>query len=338
MQSDRMIQAVSAHAEGEVGIVITGGAPLPPGRTMWERRKFLEEDGSLRRFLLNEPRGHVATHYDLLVPPTQDGADAAFLIMEPEHTPPMSGSNTICVATVCLETGLIPMTGDETELVLEVPAGLLPVRADTRGGRVNSVTFQNVPAFVDRLDAKLEVPGHGTLDVSTAWGGDSFVLIDAAPLGFAITPDEAADLSTLGANVTRAANDQLGFRHPTLDWSHVSFCQFTGPLERQGTDLTGRNAVVIDPGRLDRSPCGTGCSARMAVLAARGQMSPEDRYIARSAIGGRFDATFEPGPEGTILPSITGRAWITGTHQFMRDPADPWPEGYRLTDTWPRGA
>lgn len=339
MRSDRVIHMVSVHAEGEVGNVITGGVAPPPGATLWEQRDFLHRDGALRRLVLNEPRGGVFKHINLLVPPKNPAAAMGFLIMEPEHTPPMSGSNTVCVATVCLETGIVPMTGDETRFALEVPAGLVEVVADTRDGQVNSVEFANVPSFADRLGAPLEVEGYGTLTVDTAYGGDSFVLVNAADFGFALVPEEARDIAALGARITAAANVQLGFSHPTEPWKHISFCQFMGPLAHHGHTLSGTNAVVIDPGKIDRSPTGTGCSARMAVMAAKGQMAPGHTYVARSLIGGRFDCTYAlaapVGDRPAIVPRIRGRAWITGTHQIMRDPRDPWPEGYRLTDTWP---
>ncbi len=339
MRSDRVIHIVSAHAEGEVGNVITGGVAPPPGATLWEQRDHLHRDGSLRRLVLNEPRGGVFTHVNLLVPPKNPQAAMGFLIMEPEHTPPMSGSNSICVATVCLETGIVPMTGNETRFALEAPAGLVEIVADTSDGQVNSVEITNVPSFADRLAAVLEVEGVGTLTVDTAYGGDSFVLVDAAALGLALAPDEARDIAALGARITAAANLQLGFSHPTEEWRHISFCQFTGPLLRHSHTLSGTNAVVIDPGKIDRSPTGTGCSARMAVMAARGEMAPGHTYVARSLIGGRFDCHFTlaapVGDRPAIAPRIRGRAWITGTHQVMRDPRDPWPDGYRLTDTWP---
>lgn len=339
MRSDRVIHVVSAHAEGEVGDVITGGVAPPPGDTLWDQRAFLHRDGALRRLMLNEPRGGVFRHVNLLVPPKHPRAAMGFLIMEPEHTPPMSGSNAICVATVCLETGIVPVTGDETRFALEAPAGLVEIVADTSDGQVNSVEIANVPSFADRLDTTLEVEGVGTLTVDTAYGGDSFVLVDAAALGLALTPDEARDIAAMGARITAAANERIGFRHPAEDWRHISFCQFTGPLVHHGHTLSGTNAVVIDPGKIDRSPTGTGCSARMAVMAAKGRMAPGHTYVARSLIGGRFDCTFALAPpvggRPAILPRIRGRAWITGIHQVMRDPRDPWPEGYRLTDTWP---
>ena len=340
MRSLRAIHTVSVHAEGEVGDVIVGGVQPPPGDSLWEQRDFLARDGTLRNFMLNEPRGGVFRHVNLLVPPKHLKADAAFLIMEPEDTPPMSGSNTICVSTVLLETGILPMVEPVTELLLEVPAGLVRVEATCRDGKVVSARLENVPSFADRLNAELEVAGLGTITVDTAFGGDSFVIADASALGFSISPDEARDIAELGARITDAANEQLGFRHPANDWDHISFCQLAGPLERDDDGaLTGRNAVSIKPGKLDRSPCGTGSSARMAVLHAKGQMKTGDRYVARSIIGSRFDCRIERettiGGKQAIVPSIAGQAWITGTHQHFLDPGDPWPGGYRISDTWP---
>jgi len=342
MRSDIVIQMVSVHAEGEVGNVVTGGVAPPPGDTLWQMRDHLQSDGTLRALLLNEPRGGVFKHINMLVPPKHPDAAMGFLIMEPMHTPPMSGSNTICTATVLLDTGILPITGEVTEFTLEVPAGLIPVRAICRNGKAESIEFTNVPSFADKLDVALEVEGHGTLTVDTAWGGDSYCIVRAEELGFAITPDEGADLAALGARITRAANEQIGFQHPTQPWDFISFCQFAAPVDRSGEVPTGKSAVIIDPGKIDRSPCGTGCSARMAVMAARGEMAVGDRYVGRSIIGGRFDcrvaAAASVGDRSAIVPTIRGRAWITGTHQIMRDPADPWPQGYRVGDTWPNGA
>ena len=340
MRTSRVIHIVSAHAEGEVGDVIVGGVVPPPGETLWDQRAFIAKDQTLRNFVLNEPRGGVFRHINLLVPAKHPDAQFGFIIMEPEHTPPMSGSNSICVSTVLLDTGLIEMTEPETRFNLEAPGGLVAVTAHCEAGKAKSITVHNVPSFADKLDAKLEVEGHGTLSVDTAYGGDSFVIVDAPALGFSIRPDEARDIATLGAKITRAANEQLGFTHPgNPDWSHISFCQVAMPLEDDGGVPSGRNAVVIDPGKLDRSPTGTGCSARMAVLHAKGQLDVGDRFVGRSIIGSRFDCRLEGvtsvAGHPAIVPSIRGRAWVTGTHQVMLDPEDPWPEGYRLSDTWP---
>ena len=341
MRSTNVIHIVSCHAEGEVGDVIVGGVAPPHGATLWEQRNFLASDETLRNFVLNEPRGGVFRHVNLLVPPKHPEADMGFLIMEPADTPPMSGSNSICVATVLLDTGIIPMAEPTTELVLEAPGGLVRIVADCEDGRARRITLTNVPSFVHRLDAQLEVPGVGTLTVDTAYGGDSFVIVDAKKLGFEIKPAEARELAEVGVRIVDAANQQLGFRHPTNDWDHISFCQFAGPLTREGTDLIGSNAVAIRPGKIDRCPTGTGCSARMAVLHARGEMSVDETYVARSVIGSEFECrireTATVGEMPAVVPTVSGRAWITGTRQLMLDPDDPWPGGYRLSDTWPAG-
>lgn len=340
MQSSRVIHVVSCHAEGEVGDVIVGGVAPPPGATLWEQSRYIASDDRLRRFVLNEPRGGVFRHVNLLVPPRDPRAQMAWIIMEPEDTPPMSGSNSICVSTVLLETGILPMEEPETRLVLEAPGGVVEVTAECRDGRVKRVRVRNVPSFADRLDAALEVEGLGTITVDTAYGGDSFVIVDAASVGMDIVPENARELAQLGSRITRAADQQLGFSHPeNPGWDHFSFCQFTESLRREGEALVGRNTVSIRPGKLDRSPTGTGCSARMAVLHARGEMRPGDTFIGESIIGSRFHCGIEAettvGERPAIVPLIAGRAWITGTHQHMLDPDDPWPDGYRLSDTWP---
>jgi|TARA_B110000261_G_scaffold157335_1_gene192255 proline racemase len=339
MKSSKLIHIVSCHAEGEVGNVIVGGVSPPIGGSLWEQARWIDQDQKLRQFVLNEPRGGVFKHVNLLVPAKNKKAIQGFIVMEPEHTPPMSGSNSICVSTVMLDTGLIQMQEPITEFILEAPGGLVPVKAFCENGKAKSIEIQNVASFADKLDVNLEVEGVGTLIVDTAYGGDSFVLVNAAELGFEIKPDEAKDISELGAKITTAANQQLGFMHPeNADWNHISFCEIALPLYEEEGVKVSRNSVVIDPGKLDRSPCGTGCSARMAVLNAKGEMKKGDRMIGRSIIDSRFDCAIVDevniGNKNAIIPSIRGRAWITGTHQLMLDSDDPWPQGYRLTDTW----
>lgn len=340
MRAGKVIHIVGCHAEGEVGDVIVGGVAPPPGDTLWAQSRHIARDQTLRRFVLNEPRGGVFRHVNLLVPPKDPRAQMGWIIMEPEDTPPMSGSNSICVATVLLDTGIIEMTEPETRMVLEAPGGLVEVVAQCANGKAERITVRNVASFADKLGVPLEVEGVGTLTVDTAYGGDSFVMADAQALGFAVRPDEAREIAEMGVKITRAANAQLGFSHPELaEWDHISFCQIAAPLETEAGILSGRNAVVIEPGKIDRSPTGTGCSARMAVLHARGTLKTGDRFIGRSIIESRFDCRIEEetrvGARRAIVPSISGRAWITGTRQEMLDPADPWPEGYRIADTWP---
>jgi proline racemase len=321
-----------------VGKVVVDGVPPPPGATVFEQMLALAADDTLRRFLLREPRGSVAQHANLIVPPTLAGCDAGYVIMEPTEYPAMSGSNTVCVATVLLERGLVPMTEPETVLRLEAPAGLVQVAARCRAGRVESVELVNVPCFVDRLDAPLEVAELGTITVDVAYGGMWYAVADASALGFAIEPSEARELSRVGELIRLAAREQLPCVHPeNPEISGVTIVQLAEPW--QGIGRVTRNAVVVAPGRLDRSATGTGLSARLAGLHARGLMKVGDAMTHASAIGSTFDgrivAETDVGGRPAIVPAIRGSAFITGVTQLFVDPDDPFPEGYLLTDTWP---
>ena len=339
MRTTKSIHVISAHAEGEVGDVIVGGVLPPPGETVWEQSKWLLSNGLLRNFLLNEPRGGVFKHINLLVPPKNPKADAAFIIMEPEFNPPMSGSNSICVATVLLDVGLIKMVEPITTFILEAPGGLVKVKAECSDGKANRIYVENLPSFANDLDLTLEIEGYGALKVDTAFGGDSFVVVDADKLGFKLSPDEAKDLAKLGEKITKAANEQLNFYHPNYpDWGHFSFCHFCSPLFKDSNGTNFKSAVAVKPGKIDRSPTGTALSAKMAILHRRGKMKAGETLTATSIIGSQFSGQIlgktKVGSFDAILPEISGRAWITGTHQHMLDPADPWPGGYRISDTW----
>jgi proline racemase len=329
MRSRRTITVVGCHAGGEVGNVVVDGVPPPPGATVCEQMEALRADDSLRRFLLREPRGSVASHANLIVPATRADCAAGYIIMEPTEYPLISGSNTICVATVLLETGRVPMHEPETMLRLEAPAGVVEIRAACRDGRVQSVELTNVPSFAERLGAPLEVEGLGALTVDVAYGGMWYAIADAAALGFAIEPHEARALCDVGERIRLAAKAQLDER--------VSIVQIAE--QWQGVDRVTKNAVVIAPGRLDRSATGTGLSARMAVLHARGLMNVGDAMTHASAIGSTFDgrivAETTVGEHRAIVPAIRGSAFITGIAELYVDPDDPYPEGYLLSDTWP---
>jgi len=334
----RSITVVGCHAGGEVGNVVVAGIEPPPGATVFEQMQALQRDDTLRRFLLREPRGSVATHANLIVPATRADCAAGFIIMEPTEYPAMSGSNTICVATVLLETGRVPMREPETTLRLEAPAGVVEIRAVCRDGRVESVELTNVPAFAAHLDARLEVDGLGTITVDVAFGGMWYAIADAAELGFAIEPHEARELSRVGELIRAAAREQLSCVHPeNPEIAGVSIVQIAEPW--QGVGAVTKNAVVVAPGRLDRSATGTGLSARMAVLHARGLMRVGDTMTHASAIGSTFDgrivAETTVGDRAAIVPAIRGSAFITGTTELYVDPDDPFPEGYLLSDTWP---
>jgi proline racemase len=283
----------------------------------------------------------VFRHVNLLVPAKNPKAVMAWIIMEPEDTPPMSGSNSICVATVLLETGIIKMAEPETRFTLEAPGGLIDVLAECKNGKAERITVKNVACFADRLDAHIEVEGVGTLQVDTAYGGDTFVIVDAHSAGFEITPDEARDLCVMGMKITIAANEQMGFKHPqNPDINQISFCQFAKPVVKEFGQNVGKNAVIVRPGKVDRSPTGTGVSARLAVLRAKGQADVGYELIARSIIDsefiGRIEEDVSVANNSAIRPTISGRAWVTGKYQLVLDPKDPYPEGYRLSDTWPK--
>ncbi|ATN37275.1 hypothetical protein ACO34A_26270 (plasmid) [Rhizobium sp. ACO-34A] len=341
MRSSKIVHIVSCHAEGEVGDVIVGGIAPPPGQTVWEQSRWIAEDKTLRNFVLNEPRGGVFRHVNLLVPPKHPDAQMGWIIMEPEDTPPMSGSNSICVSTVLLDSGIIPMTEPITRMTLEAPAGLVEVEAECRNGKAERITVRNVKSFAARLDAVLDVPGIGRITVDTAYGGDSFVVVDPEKIGLALEPENARTIAEIGIRITNAANDQLGFEHPEdTGWNHISFCLFAGPLYQEGGRQKARSVVAIQPGKIDRSPTGTAVSARIALLNARGLMKEGDTLTGVSIIGSEFvgklvEETTIAGRKA-VVPSISGRAWITGTSQLMLDPADPWPGGYKLSDTWPK--
>lgn len=336
MRAGRAIQVVGCHAEGETGDVIVGGVLPPPGETMFARMQAMARDhDGVRRLLLSEPRGSICRHLNLLTPPTRPDCQAGLIIMEPTEYVPMSGSNLICTVTVLLETGMLAMTEPETVVTVDTPAGPVRAVASCRDGRCERVTFTNVPSFVDRLDAMLEVDGFGTVAADIAYGGMFYAIVDATRLGFAVTADEARELAVLGERVRLAARAQLDVVHPENPGiTGVSIVQLNRPFA--GVGAVTRNTCIVAPGRSDRSPTGTGTSARMAVLHARGQMRVGEAMTHESLIGSRFEgriaaATTIAG-RPAIVPEISGRAWITGMFTYLVDPSDPWPEGFQVAD------
>jgi len=340
MKFKRMINVVGAHVAGERNDVITGGVLDVPGNTMFDKMKYLETQGDdLRKFLLQEPRGTVTQCINLVLPSSHPEADAGFVIMESEFYPPMSGSNTICTVTALLETGMIAMVEPVTRLTLEAPGGLVRVEARCQDGKCLSVKFTNVPCFVFALDKHIEVPGLGTLKVDVAYGGMIYVLADAQSLGFDITPDEAATLVSVGETIKAAAAEQIPAVHPEQPEIHtINQTLFAGPMRDDPQGKRSRNGVIVSPGRLDRSPCGTGTSARLAVMHARGQIKPGEKLIHESILStefvGEIVETLTVGDRTGIRPAISGQAFLTGFHQYVLDPNDPFPTGYTLSDTW----
>lgn len=338
MRWSRMITVVGAHAEGEIGRVITGGLVDVPGRTMLDKMRHLNgTDDTIRRFALFEPRGSAQMSVNLLLPPTRPDADAGFIVMQSDACHAMSGSNAMCVTTVLLETGMLPMIEPVTRVALDTPAGLVTAEASCREGRCQRVALDLVPSFVEHLDHPLEVEGSGTLWVDVAYGGDYFCLVDAAACGFAIAADEARDMVALAGRIKRAARQQIEVRHPEIpDLRAINFVMFCARPAGAGQPL--RNGNVMHPGRLDRSPCGTGTAARLAVMNAKGELDVGQRLEMRSVIDSVFHAeitrTTTLGDRPAVVPRISGRAWIYGVCQLGVDPSDPYPLGYALPDTW----
>lgn len=337
MRLDQVLHVVDAHAEGETSRVVLGGIVDLPGDTMAEKRAHLvEHRDELRRFLLCEPRGTVTLCADFVLPSSHPGADYGFIIVESTDYPPMSGTNTINVATVLLETGMVEMVEPITRFGLEAPGGLIDIEAHCRDGKAESITFVNQPAFAAHLDVGLDVPEIGELRVDIAYGGGFFVFVDAPALGFEIVPSEARELARVGQIVKRAAAEQYPVVHPEDPDVHtVTFACFLAPA-RNGGD--GRNANIVSPGRVDRSACGTATSARMAVLHARGELAVGTDFVHESILSSRFvgriEDTVKVGDHDAVVPSITGRSWIYATAQVGRHPSDPFPNGYQLTDSW----
>jgi proline racemase len=349
-----MIEAVDLHAAGEPGRVIIGGVRDVPGRTMFEKMTWLQtNDDSLRLRMLREPRGYPAANCNLILPPTDPEAQAGYVIMEQVEYPGMSGTNTMCVVTALLETGMIPMQEPVTELTLESPAGLIRVQAACAGSKVRSVTFRNVPSFATHLDTPLDVPHLGTVVVDVAYGGMFYVIADAAGLGFRLTPDEGADLTRVTEMIKAAAAEQLPVVHPEQPgFAGITIGQLSGPAHDARNSW--RNVVTVSTGTLDwtkpstwtgvidRSPCGTGTSAKMAILHAKGQLTLGAEFRHEGILGTVFtgrlidETTVGEGAarRQAVVPTITGTAWITGFASYVLDPEDPFPNGYTVGDIW----
>ncbi len=348
--SRNVLQAVDAHACGEPGRVIVSGVPDVPGNTMFEKKNYLERHlDHIRLRMLREPRGYPAANCNVLLPPTHPEADAGFVIMEQVEYPPMSGTNTICVVTVLLETGIVKAVEPVTRLKLDTPAGLVAVEAHVRGGKVTRVAFRNVPAFATHLDARVEVRTLGAVTVDVAYGGMFYVIADAAALGLRLTPDEAADIARLAEMIKAATREQIAVEHPENPGiSGVTIAQISGEASRPGVHR--KNAVVVSTGAfdwdrpatwtgaLDRSPCGTGTCAKMATLHARGRLPLHQDFVHEGILGtvftGRLIEETRVGKYPAVVPELSGQGWITGFAEYVLDPEDPFPSGFTVGDIW----
>jgi proline racemase len=350
MRLSNMIVAVDAHACGEPGRVIIGGVLDVPGKTMFEKKIYFEKHAdALRKRMLREPRGYPASNCNVVLPPTHPNADAGFVIMEQTEYPPMSGSNIICVATVLIETGILPAKEPVSRLFFDTPAGLVAVDAKIENGKVTRITFENVPAFAPFLDASLEVRNLGTVVVDVAYGGMFYVIAEAASLGLLLTSDEARDIVRIAEMIKAAAKEQFPVVHPeNPEISGVSIAQLCGPPTKPGAHA--KNTVVVSTGSLDwnrpelltgtldRSPCGTGTCAKMAALYAKGKLPINQDFVHEGILGttftGRLIRETRVGSYRAVVPTISGQAWITGFSHYVVDPTDPFPNGFTLGDIW----
>ena len=336
-----IIEIYNTHCCGEIGDVIVSGDIKLEGQTIFEQSKYLFENKKLRNFILNEPRGGVFKHCNLIVPPLDKKASAGFIIMEPEDNPPMSGSNSICVATVLLEKNFIKSAEPYTNFTLEAPGGLISIKAEVRNKLTKSVEIENLPSFVNLLDVKLKTKNFGEIIVSTVFGGDTFIICNANDFNLAIEPKNAKKFVDISKEIIKIANQEFGFSHPTIpSLDYISFCQFIEPVKvNSSQQKEGWNTVSIRPGKLDRSPCGTGTSARLALMKEKNEIDVNEIFISRSIIGSTFETKikeeFISNGKKMIKPLIKGSAFITGKQEFYVSKNDPFPEGYRLNDTWP---
>jgi len=316
--------------------VITSGVGELPGKTMAERRLYMmNERDDLRTLLMHEPRGHSAMSGAILQQPTRPDADVGVVFIEVSGCLPMCGHGTIGAATVLVETGMVPVKEPVTLIRLDTPAGLVEASVEVEGGRAKSVTIRNVPSYLHLWDAIVEVPGFGDVVLDLAWGGNFYALLPARSIGLAVRPSLYDELVRAGLAVMAAVNEQLNFSHP--EQPAIDVCHHVVLTEPGDDDVSGRAAVAIHPGWLDRSPCGTGTSARMAQLHARGDLGLDEDYVHASVLGthfvGRLVEETKVGFFDAVVPTVRGRAWVTGLASYMLDPDDPFPAGFLLGRT-----
>lgn len=345
----RTVHAVDTHI-GEPMRVITGGVPHIPGNTVYEKRKYLEEnDDQLRLMMLREPRGYPPLCCNLICPPVHPDADAGFIIMEQVEYPVMSGGNTISVATVLLETGMLPMTEPVTELTLEAPAGLISIRAECENGKVKQVTFKNVPAFAAHLDAEIDVPHLGKVTVDVGWGGMFYAIADVRQFkGLELIPEHGSEIARISAMIRQAAHEQLPVEHPDYPGVGITISQLSGPTDNPRGDWKNAVTVASGPlnwenpatwtGAIDRCPCGTGTCAKMAVLHAKGELSMNKKFRHEGILGNIFNGELVEetriGDKKAVVPTVGGQAWITGFNTMVLDHTDPFPNGFKVGDIW----
>ena len=350
MNVSNMIHAVDLHACGEPGRVIVGGVLDVPGESMFEKMQHLSQKAdSLRLRMLREPRGYPAANCNLILPSNNPEAVAGFVIMEQTEYPGMSGTNTICVVTTLIETGMVEVNEPFTDFKLDTPAGLISIRAEVCEGKTVNVTFENVPAFSVYTNESISVPEIGEVKVDVAYGGMFYVILDSEELGLKLSPENGGEIVRVAEMVKAIASEKLPVVHPeNKEISGITIAVVSGPPENPAATL--KNVVVVSTGKLDwdrpetwkgvidRSPCGTGTCAKMASLFEKNMLDVDTDFIHEGILGttftGRLVRKTKVGDYDAVVPTITGRAWITGFAQYVVDANDPFPEGYTIGDIW----
>ena len=350
MKVSNMIHAVDLHACGEPGRVIVGGVLDVPGESMFEKMQHLSQKAdSLRLRMLREPRGYPAANCNLILPSNNPEAVAGFVIMEQTEYPGMSGTNTICVVTTLIETGMVEVNEPFTDFKLDTPAGLISIRAEVSNGKATNVTFENVPAFSVYTNESISVPEIGEVKVDVAYGGMFYVILDSEELGLKLSPENGGEIVRVAEMVKAIASEKLPVVHPeNKEISGITIAVVSGPPENPAATL--KNVVVVSTGKLDwdrpetwkgvidRSPCGTGTCAKMASLFEKNMLDVDTDFIHEGILGttftGRLVRKTKVGDYDAVVPTITGRAWITGFAQYVLDDSDPFPEGFTIGDIW----
>jgi len=350
MNVSNMIHAVDLHACGEPGRVIVGGVLDVPGESMFDKMQHLSQKAdSLRLRMLREPRGYPAANCNLILPSNNPEAVAGFVIMEQTEYPGMSGTNTICVVTTLIETGMVEVNEPFTDFKLDTPAGLISIRAEVSNGKATNVTFENVPAFSVYTNESISVPEIGEVKVDVAYGGMFYVILDSEELGLKLSPENGGEIVRVAEMVKAIASEKLPVVHPeNKEISGITIAVVSGPPENPAATL--KNVVVVSTGKLDwdrpetwkgvidRSPCGTGTCAKMASLFEKNMLDVDTDFIHEGILGttftGRLVRKTKVGNYDAVVPTITGRAWITGFAQYVVDANDPFPEGYTIGDIW----
>jgi proline racemase len=329
-----MLTCIDTHTGGEPTRTVIGGLPRIKGKTVSEKMLYMRDHMDwLRTFLMYEPRGHSVMSGALLVEPSDPRADVGVIYIETGGYLPMCGHDTIGCCTAMVEAGIVPAVEPETVIRLDTPAGLVTARVAVKEGAAESVTFKNVPCFLYLRDAEVQVPGYGRVTLDIAYGGNFYGILEARKLGLELKPEFAGGIIAAGNALRRAVNSQIRVQHPEKPFiSGMTHVEFFGPPTQPEVDV--RNTVVFPPGEIDRSPCGTGTSAKVATLWARGEMNMGRELVQESIIGTIFRARVAEEVEIAgyrgIIPEVTGSAYVTGIHQFVIDPRDPLKDGFLL--------